>query len=411
MVSGKNYAIVIYKDFKYYIISLNNAENVAPITYGSGLPSSFEDNELWYYNGSNFTLKSNHSTYLTMAEDGGLGITTSAPTITWSYSGSTATTSANFSNTRYTGSSVGINNNYGICLFYIRKSDALSSTADVESSLNYKAEVISSLSVMDSENYIIVAEYNGRYYALTMKTKDAPITIDITDEFEDALSSGSTITLYDASVWEQLGKDYSLIFSNNGFSEKYEENNIEYVFNSLGISFYDYTVNGSVITLGSQNEDPQVGNNYVMVYSSGGHNYTYMMGNDGKYEEKDYESSLPTTIQKGEIWTYYSYSDNKYTMTPHDAIIYLKDYYLLSGDPTERTVNGEPTTIVYDEMPEENENYIWTLYTYGTNQYVIGNYDSNYGQIYYLYFDYSSFRFQFTTDIETAKENNKKVQV
>ncbi len=411
LTNEHTYAILIFKDFKYYIVSVNNANNVVPATYGSGLPSTFAANELWYYDESRFSSNSDHTKYLGMAEDGGLALLDTVSTGLWTYSGNTMTSPANFSNTYYTGSSVGINNNYGICLFYVRKSDALSATADVESSLNYKAEVISSLSVMDSENYIIVAEYNGRYYALTMKTKDAPITIDITDEFEDALSSGSTITLYDASVWEQLGKDYSLIFSNNGFSEKYEENNLEYVFNSAGISFYDYTVNGSVITLGSQNEDPQVGNNYVMVYSSDGHNYTYMMGNNGVCKEKDYESSLPTTIQKDEIWTYYSYSDNKYTMTPHDAIIYLKDYYLLSGDPTERTVNGEPTTIVYDEMPEENENYIWTLYTYGNNQYVIGNYDSNYGQIYYLYFDYSSFRFQFTTDIETAKENNKKVQV
>ena len=83
---------------------------------------------------------------------------------------------------------------------------------------------------------------------------------------------------------------------------------------------------------------------------------------------------------------------------------------LLSGS-RENLFEDSPTVIQMDNMPENDEPYIWTLYTYGDDNYVLGNYDSGYQNTSFIYFDYNDLMFKVTQNESLAKTTGNKVSI
>ena len=83
---------------------------------------------------------------------------------------------------------------------------------------------------------------------------------------------------------------------------------------------------------------------------------------------------------------------------------------LLSGS-RENVFEGSPTTVQLNEMPDNDEPYVWTLYTYGDNDYVLGNYSTSFLDTSFIYFDSSDLSFKITQNETLAKTPGNKVTI
>ena len=83
---------------------------------------------------------------------------------------------------------------------------------------------------------------------------------------------------------------------------------------------------------------------------------------------------------------------------------------LLSGSRA-NVFEGSPTVVQFEDTPSDTEPYVWTLYTYGDNDYVLGNYDSGYLDTSFIYFDTEELMFKVTQNEATAKAGGSKVSI
>ncbi len=358
VTSGNYYAIVIYQNNCYYVLTEKDGD-ITSTYYGTGLPTTLDSSLVFMAGGSSgaYTFASvNTSTYLTIGTDKALALGTNAGT--FSYSGSTGTA------VTFTHTETSSNASY-LTILKVSVDDELDNTTDVEATFTGKSKIAASLSINDSTNYIIVAESDGKYYALSMSNAETSKAIDITDEFSDALTNGGTINLFKASTWNQLGSGYSLIFDSNGFASYEEEGDV-----------YEATA----VTIG----DSVTANTYYVVSGS-----EYVLTEDEIFQDGT---------------TYYIKTTGS---------ISYNDYYLLYG-ALESLNNGSPITInVGTALPSNVSLYTWTIYTYtdNGNGYIIGYYDETSNVTYYLYFDSSANAFKTTTDASVAKESTNLVQI
>lgn len=218
--AGNNYVIAIYQDGCYYIVTKNSDGVVIPTAYGSGLPKTVDSTMLWTISGStgNYSFKpyGDSAHYLRSSEDGVLILADSNANSNWAYTGTNITNTGAFKKAAPTRDS---RDNTPLYIFKVSINDDLDKVSDTLTTLTGKTLVKSSLSVLDSTNYVITATYNGRVYAFSMRDKRTSQTLDITDTFNEAMAgNGNTIHLFSPSVWNQIGTDYTLIFDSLGFN-------------------------------------------------------------------------------------------------------------------------------------------------------------------------------------------------
>ena len=397
--TSSKYAIVIFKSGLYYIVANDGLNNVTYVSYNGSLPTTLSDEEVWSVSSGYHFYQTIDSTtyYITMGGDSALALSTSYGNSYFSYIGPSSTTGASYSANAYSSGA-------GMYLFKVEKNDELDSSSDVTVTLTGKAKVSASLSVNLSSNYIIVGtDDDGNYYALSMADLTTIKSLDISEEFADALASGDDIKIYDASIWTQLGSDYSMIFNNLGFSGS---------FYYLLDGTYTNRIDGSpVVTVNSE--------------------YNF---ESGLYDENTTYYTISTTVEStyDSSKTYYILDSNncyvkQYNLTEFDSsttyytltITTLTEgtdfesgtrYYTVSGsDSSDSPLTYTPVT---SGNITDTEAYTWTIYQYATTGgtgYVIGYYDSGYDNISYLYFDSSTKTFALTNDIDVAKANQVRV--
>ncbi len=390
--TSSKYAIVIFKSGLYYLVANDGLNNVTYVSYNGSLPTTLSDEEVWSVSsGYHFYQTIDETTYyITMGGDSALALSTSYGNSYFAYSGSSSSTTASFSaNSSSSGA--------GIYLFKVEKNDELDSSSDVTVTLTGKAKVSASLSVNSSSNYIIVGtDDDGNYYALSMADLTTIKSLDISEEFEDALASGDDIKIYDASIWTQLGSDYSMIFNNLGFSGSF--------YYLLDGTYTNRSDDSPVVTEYSlYDEDTTYYTISAEVESTYDSSKTYYILDSNNCYVKQYDLT-----EFDEDTTYYTLTIT--TLTEGSDFESGTRYYTVSGSDT--SSSALTYTPVTSGTITDTEAYTWTIYQYATTGgtgYVIGYYDSGYDNVSYLYFDSSTKTFALTTDISVAKEYQVQV--
>ena len=219
LTSGEDYAIVLEDNGKNYIVSRNNSGSIFAQEVNSILDLQLGNNQIWHASSTSaLSCVMNDTTYYLSVSRDYLALSTSSTT-TWTF-----TRSGTNSGTFASSNSVNNNANSRLSIFKVDKNDELDRITDVETLLTSKMLVTASVSLQTSSNYVIASKItvNGEdaYYGLAMKSMTDTIAIDISDLMKDALDNGSTITLFDSTVWKQDGQDYTLFFDNIGFFDE-----------------------------------------------------------------------------------------------------------------------------------------------------------------------------------------------
>lgn len=443
ITNSTKYAIVIFLDGNYYIVSREsaNSTNVTYESYGSGLPISVSEYQI--FNGVSVATNQYSFTqtvggnvnYLVMDVNRTLTLSTTRGNCYFSYSGSNPSATPSVPTREATNSCT-----FSWYLFRVVKNDKLDSSTDVTVTLTGHDRVTASLSVIQSDDYVIVAEANGAYYALTMTDYDTIVSLDITDTMEEALDGGN-IRLYKASVFEQLGSEYSLIFNSEAFAGSFYylldgtyENRVDNHPVVTPEELFDttetyYTLEAQVV---KDDISSTIGEGEYYYFTSG----CYVRASE--YVNSFVYYTLIETIQTGiehfeENKTYYTKHSSGYSKAYEykDGVSYYKydantstyvldstvnstnfgndTYYLQLVNPSYVGVSSKTT-----DISNISDNYKWTIYTYasqGRSGYVFGYYDDLQSNISYVYYNSSDRMFELTTDIETAIASNSLVQI
>lgn len=231
-LSGKNVIIVVYSSGSYYAVTRISGSVVATSINISG--SNVTDAMVWNYDGNLFSFVDGGTTkYLrrttsgfTVGDDKDIEFFSSSYT-TYSFTSPYSTSSPNKT---------------PLYIFRIDQSSEIDEVTDINSLLGSKIELTPSISLLESSKYMIVAEIdsdkNGivdKYYSLGMIDANNTQALDITDIMSLA-KIGSTVTVFDMTVWEQRGNDIRLIFDNIAFGGYAGEDPSYYLLTgSLGI--------------------------------------------------------------------------------------------------------------------------------------------------------------------------------
>ncbi len=354
------YVIVIFENGCYYIVDVDDEGNVKAVPYGSGLPSGEinksmlfkwvncpKDSSIKSLQHEDFVIDDNPENdvtyYLRKDESSYLSLSTDSGNCAWSYSYSEGKTI----NGEFSTTSPSAGQTSSLDIFKVSKNDKLDSASDTKTTLVGKSRIKSSLSILESTNYVIAVKYEGKVYTLSMKDPNTIKTLDITDTYNEATNgTGKTIRLYDASVWNQIGSDYSLIFNSNGFA---------------------YTGEGFYLLAGD--------NAYLNDGKPTAHNIVI------EEEDSGEEDSTPTT--------------HEYNASTLDSVI------------EEINTNKSDT----EKIKKEDFIWNVYTYGDNGSEYVLGNYDEESKTTNYLYFDTKELEFRITGEYNTAKTPNNKVQI
>jgi len=216
--SGQTYVFAVVKGGAYYLACRDSTATdiVQAVDQGSGVPATVSAAYVW----SAATINNRFSLYgvdgsgrqlcINTSDGSRLYVPASAKDCYWTYK-------AELGTARFDATSAA--NATELSLYKVTKNTDFDAVTDVATRLNGKAQITPSLSVA-SAGYLLVAQVAGdsstSYYSLAVSSPETAVTLDITDIFTDTLA-GDNITVFDASVWDQLGSDYRLIFDNNGF--------------------------------------------------------------------------------------------------------------------------------------------------------------------------------------------------
>lgn len=225
-ITGKEVVIILHYSTGYRAINRNGtAINLADVNLNG---NNITANMVWHYDGDAFYYTSGGQTrYLRRTSS---GLTTGddkdidffrANYVTYGF-----------------GSGSSANSTY-LSIFRIDQSSEIDEVTDLDSMLSSKAKLTPTISLLESNNYIIVAEIDtdrqgspDKFYSFGMIDPSNTQAIDITEMIKRA-NTGKDVTLFDATVWEQRGSDLSLIFDNIGFRAKTEEENPFYLLSGV----------------------------------------------------------------------------------------------------------------------------------------------------------------------------------
>lgn len=220
--SGKptsgDYIIVVYKDGIYYAVRYSSNGVIAYNLGSSVLPESIISDMVWTADSAGFKKVISDQTYYLRRNAAGL-YASSLSGSTWVYTYTNVTASFTATNSSTT----------PLYIFRVDKSSELDDVTDTTSMLSGKAKLNESISLLESSNYVIVAEVDNdfdnitdRYYSLGMVDIYNTQAMDITAMMNLSLSfSSSYITFFDAGVWNNKGSEIDLIFKNIGFTDSY----------------------------------------------------------------------------------------------------------------------------------------------------------------------------------------------
>ncbi len=388
--TSNKYALVIFENGLYYTVKREGNE-IINVSYYASLPTTLSNEEVWSVTGSSnnyhfYQLIDSTQYYIRISGDASLGLDTNYGDSKFLYTYTAGNTSA--------GTYSANNNSSGdkVYLFKVEKNDKLDATSDVTTLLTGKAQVETSLSVNQTGKYVIAASVDGVDYVLSMIDYEKSMALDVSARFNKALD-GDEISLFEASIFEQLGTDYSLVFNSLAFSgssyyllDGRYQSQVEGSPTITEYTLYDsnetyYTVNQTVATEYESGKDYYTYDNNVFTLDT-----TVNSGTDFEGTTKYF--LLEATLFDGEDFesgiTYYIYNNTSHTYTK---------------------VNYKTDTTVLNTVKDDS-NYIWAIYTYavtGGTSYVMGYYDEGLDKTYYLYFDTANKAFKLTDDVTTAK--------
>ncbi|OQB53587.1 MAG: hypothetical protein BWX97_00300 [Firmicutes bacterium ADurb.Bin146] len=212
------YVIVIFKDGIYYAVRYSSSGIIGYNLGSSVLAENIIPDLVWTADASGFKKDVGGQTYYLRRNTEGLYAGT-LPGSTWAYTYTNVTAAFTATNSSST----------PLYIFRVDKSSELDDVTDTISMLSGKAKLTQSVSLLESSNYVIVAEVDedsdsivDRYYSLSMNDIYNTRPIDITALMNLALGySSSYITFFDASVWVNQGTDLEVILKNRGFTDTY----------------------------------------------------------------------------------------------------------------------------------------------------------------------------------------------
>lgn len=216
-VSG-TYVIVIFKDGIYFAVRYSSSGIIGYNLGSSVLDERIIADLVWKADASGFKKDVGGQIYYLRRNTEGLYAGTSAGA-TWSYTYTNVTAAFFATNTTST----------PLYIFRVDKSSELDDVTDTISMLSGKARITQSVSLLESSNYVIIAEVDedndsivDRYYSLSMNDIYNTKPIDVTAIMNLSLGlSSSYINLFDASVWVNKGTDIEVILKNRGFTDAY----------------------------------------------------------------------------------------------------------------------------------------------------------------------------------------------
>ncbi len=216
-----SFVIAMLHNGNYYAVA-HTPDGVSAIKLGGDMLAediAINDDMIWTVSGSRFTYSSGGQTYYLRSDGTSLYTSTSAGSVSWSFTYTAPSSSMTF---RATSSSA-----TPLYIFRVDPSSELDAVTDIYTTLTSKIMLPPTVSLLESSRYVIVAEVNTdadaepeKFYSLGMIDRHNSQSIDITDIMKSAVF-GSTVTLFDSSVWEQKGSDRSLILDNCGFDGAY----------------------------------------------------------------------------------------------------------------------------------------------------------------------------------------------
>jgi hypothetical protein len=216
--TSDTYVIVIFKDGIYYAVRYSSSGIIGYNLGTSVLEESIISDLVWTADSYGFKKEVGGQAYYLRRNTEGLYAGTTSGS-TWSYTYTNVTAAFLATNTTST----------PLYIFRVDKSSELDDVTDIVSMLSGKAKLTQSVSLLESNNYVIVAEVDedsdsivDRYYSLSMNDIYNTRPIDITALMNLALGySSSYITFFDASVWVNQGTDLEVILKNRGFTDTY----------------------------------------------------------------------------------------------------------------------------------------------------------------------------------------------
>ncbi|MFA5342293.1 MAG: hypothetical protein WC332_11015, partial [Clostridia bacterium] len=212
------YVIVIFKDGIYYAVRYSTSGIIGYNLGSSVLEESIISDLVWTADASGFKKEiSGQTYYLRRNAEGLYAGTTSGSTWAYTYTNVTARFTATTSSST------------SLYIFRVDKSSELDDVTDTISMLSGKAKLTQSVSLLESSNYVIVAEVDedndsivDRYYSLSMNDIYNTKPIDVTALMNLSLGySSSYINFFDSSVWNNKGTDLEVILKNRGFTDAY----------------------------------------------------------------------------------------------------------------------------------------------------------------------------------------------
>ncbi len=279
LANNNDYIIVIYQDGDYYVVKDANPHVIAYKMGWGVYPEDITPDMIFSFNNNRLSRNGN---YL-RADNDGLYMSPSAD-------GSWAHTYTQVNTNRFTA----INNSTtNLNLFRLDKSSQLDDVTDITSMLAGKAKVAASISLLESGEYLVVAQVDSdndgaidKYYALSMLDIYNAHPMDVTELMKLSLSGQSDyITLFDLSVWINKGDDLNLVLDNKGFESAYyltglrgnyseREPKIEYIpdenppdLTNYTWRIYSFDISGQIVNLiGYTDSTGGIDVNYYMYF-------------------------------------------------------------------------------------------------------------------------------------------------
>ncbi len=219
MPANGSFIMLFHNDRNYYAVS-RTAVGLNVVNIGSDIsaPDIIKADMVWVVNNSKFTYTDAGGNIIYLRSDGSsLYKSESAGNVSWTFLYTSATAAFSASNSSTT----------PLYIFRVDMSTELDAVTDIYTTLTSKSKLTPTVSLLESSKYVIVAEVDRdsdstaeKYYSLGMVDSNNSQSIDITDIMKNA-EHGTTVTLFDTCVWEQMGSDLSLIFNNCGFTDTY----------------------------------------------------------------------------------------------------------------------------------------------------------------------------------------------
>lgn len=309
----------------------------------------------------------------------------------------------------------------------------------------YKISSVVNANLTNGRSYVIVIYQDGKYYIVTNNDGEI-VPVSAGSGFPSTISANMLWTYSSSNYFKPYGETGNLYLrtGQNGalaLVDDYDGSSWTYTYTSgssgsFGITstvnsatplyIFKVSMNDSLDAISdtyttlkgksmvSASLSVLSSSNYVITASYDGRVYALAMKNAQESTSLDITETFAEASSGGYIRLFASsvwdQQGTDYNLLFNSLGFRVDGVNLLSGS-RENIFEGSPTVVQMENMPDDMEPYVWTLYTYGNNDYVLGNYDSGQEDTSFIYFDYTDLMFKVTQNETLAKTAGNKVSI